>query len=110
MSAIQKKMMNAIKEAVQKNGLDFEPEYRFSNMGDCYIRQGFDSILSFHFQFNDTYCTLQFYPAGAKPVGTCGFTHATCIKDCYIQYNESEKFKDVISFIEKQLKQFAVVS
>jgi hypothetical protein len=110
MGAMQTKIMNSIKSIVKERGLDFEPEYRFSNLGEVYIRDGFDSVLSFHFQFNSDYCTLQFYPAGKKAVGTCGFTDPTCILNCYIAYNESQKFKDILSFVESNLIKFKKVS
>jgi len=109
MAGWQKQIMGELKEITEVAGLRWNAQYRVSNLGDTYIVDGFKSKLSFHFNFQSDYCTLQFYPEGVKPVGTCGFTDAKCIKNCYIPYINTRKLEELFVFFKDEVKKFKKV-
>lgn len=94
---MQDKMMGEIKRIVESMGFDFVQQQNWSNTGNVLIQKKgtFTSKFSFHYDFQSSYATLQFYPAGKKPIGTCGFTHEDCIGHFYFDYVDSTAIAQV---------------
>jgi hypothetical protein len=93
MSGMQKKIMDDIKAHVEKRGYEFIQQPNWANTGIVLLNKGYTTFLSFHYDFQNGYAKLQFYPGNKKPVGTCGFTHKDCILNQYIEYSENVQIK-----------------
>jgi hypothetical protein len=104
---MQDKILKSIKGiVVTEFEYDFVRNGDWANTGTVYIqmRGGFENVLNFHYNFQDGYASLQFYPGDKEPVGTCGFTHKDCIFNAYFHYNEHAKIANVLQFVREQLK------
>ena len=105
MSEMQKKILGAIQTVAESNGYEFTRKGHFSNTGTIYISpQGtFRNTLNFYYNFQDGQFTLQFCPGSIEPVGTCGFTHHSCIRNDYVPYSDAGKIEAMLEFVRSKL-------
>ncbi len=106
MSAMQKKIMGAIRATVERSGYEFLQNENWANTGTVYVQKKdlFSSVLTFYYDFQSSYAKLQFYPGNVKPTGTCGFTDRECVNDVYFSYTDSEKIERMILWVGLALK------
>lgn len=88
MGDMQKKILKAIRERAEKAGLEYVEQPACANTGSVFLMDGFETKLSFGYDFQGAYASLQFYPAGKKVVRTCGFTHEDCVLNAYLRYED----------------------
>lgn len=88
MGQMQKKILEAIRERAGKAGLEFVDQPQYANTGTVFLMVGLETVLSFGYDFQGTTASLQFYPKGKKVVRTCGFTHADCVLNAYLKYED----------------------
>jgi hypothetical protein len=108
MGMMQDKILKAIRKKVEEAGFEWVAQPRWANTGSIYVQipSAFDNVLGFHYDFQDSYCTLQFYPGGVAVIGTCGFTHETCIKDFHmLHYTQTSRINEMLAFVENHLKE-----
>ena len=107
MSDMQKKILGALKTKAEAHGFQFVQNGSWANTGNVYIQQtdGFENVLTFTYDFQTGYCTLQFYPGDKKPVATCGFTHEDCIKHYHFDYSNTDRINEMLGFVETHLKE-----
>ena len=100
-TTMQNKILDAIEKKVAEIGLEVVIEKSFSNVGNVYLMDGFDKDLSFHFDFQNSYCSLLFYPKGVSPIGACGFIPNGCIRRFFIEYKNdtASDMKKLLNFI-----------
>ena len=102
---MQDMIFNAIKNEVENLGYDFIVQQEYSNTGKVYINKKFKSYLSFAYDFQSDYCTIQFFPANTKIVaGMCAKKNG-CILNCHINYPEEIEFNmlNIFELLKKQL-------
>jgi hypothetical protein len=107
---MQDKILAALKEKATAAGYEMVTNFHCSNVGKAYIqpKNGFSNVLSFHFDFQTSYCSLQFYPPGIEPVGTIGFTHPKAIMDAhYLKYEETSRIEALLESVELELAKAA---
>ena len=107
MSAMQKKILTAIKKAANDAGFECNRSSGWANTGKVYIQpeNSFENVLNFCYNFQNDYCSLQFFPGDVTPQGTCGFTHRDALANYgYLRYSDSEQIKDMMSWIKSELR------
>ena len=105
---LQDKILNKLQEITERNNLEFIHNRAFSNTGIVLIMCDMDVHLSFTYNFQGRYFTMQFYPGDKEPVSTVPLTHPDCIRSEMIYINEMEKFKVMASWYENYLRQLKI--
>ncbi len=105
---MQKKILDAIKKKAEDAGFEWVVRPAWANTGNVYIqKQGeFVNAMTFHYDFQDSRCSFQFYPGDTEPVGTSGFTHEKALKHYgYLPYTETARINEMLAFVETYLKE-----
>src|SRR5512135_360544 len=98
---IQDKVLKAITKAAEKAGFEVVTREQYANTGSVFLMKGLDTLLSFGYDFQGSYASLQFYPKGKKIVRTCGFTHEDCVLSTYLEYhNMADKMTEIFGLID----------
>jgi hypothetical protein len=95
---MQDKILNAIEESAKNYGLDFIISYGASNTGQVYIMDEFKHVLIFTFNFQTSYCSIDFYKPGTKPG-----SDKDKIKpgsNGYLEYFKEAELKAVVKFAD----------
>lgn len=103
MGEMQDKVIAAIKDASKAAGLDCVVNMNYANTGNMVFQRGFDTVLSCSFDFQPSYASLQFYPPGARPVMTIGFTDKSCLLSTHLRYEDmGEAVRKMLDFIKSK--------
>lgn len=79
-NSLQKKVMDHLEKTATEAGLDFVDQKDSGNTGCVFLQDGFKTVLSFCYHFNDTTIDIQWYPAGVVTKRSPGFLKDTrCI-------------------------------
>ena len=101
MGEMQTKILTAIRKHAEKAGLEVVDQPQYSNTGSVFLMDGFTTKLSFGYDFQAGYATLQFYPEGKKISRTCGFTDPDCVLNAYLKYEDlSGKMQEIYKLID----------
>lgn len=95
---MQDKIMKAIRKIVEDAGLDYVVRTGWSNTGDVYVQEKgeFVTKFAFHYNFDHSRFTMQFYPGSMEPVGTIGFTHEKCFSHTYLAYTDALEINQLL--------------
>lgn len=103
MGEMQTKVVDAIRTAAKEVGLDCVVNMNYANTGNIVFQRGFDTVLSCSFDFQPSYASLQFYPPGAKPIMTIGFTDKNCLLSTDLKYEDmGESVRKMLDFIKSK--------
>lgn len=101
MPTMQEKVLDAIRKRAEKAGLDFVQQASYSNTGLVFLQVGFDTVLSFAYDFQTATMSLQFYRGKDRPVMTCGFKERSCVLSVYCRFEEmAPKMKQVFDLVD----------
>lgn len=83
---MQDKIMAEIEKKVAELGFSFVSERHFANIGIVRIMDDSEVIITFSYDFQGAYSSLQFYPPGVQTKRPTGFADKTCIKHFRFDY------------------------
>lgn len=99
-TTVQKKVMDYLERVATDSGLDFVDNKSFSNYGTVYLQNGFKTVISFNYYFDNGNIKIDFYPEGVNTKMSWGMKDSRCILSIYSTPFELEenisKMEDLI--------------
>ena len=105
--AMQNKIEDEWKKLGAKYGLDCDFDKSYSNTGQVSFRNGFDTLVCAHFNFQDRYMGIE-AAVGSKPPQKDGrVNNPTMYVLSYLEYHNAGELKEMMSWFDQALKRVA---